>query len=171
MSDPNQGHQIIGQKPAHIDHFRENVRVVLFDPASNLFGLQFHTLTGEYFTLGGGVEEGDTPLVTVTKELIEETGYTDFEIVCKLGGQITAYIVKKTGHLERLSTPYLVILKSQKNIGQSLTEEETRLGAMVKWVSSTEGIDIFEKQVAEYDIFAYHFEVFKRGVSYVNENL
>jgi 8-oxo-dGTP pyrophosphatase MutT (NUDIX family) len=144
--------------------------VVLYDPATCLYGLQYHTLTGDYFTLGGGVEDGDTPLSTVTKELIEETGFTDFEIVCQLGGQITVYMQKKTGNLERLATPYFVLLKNHNNIGQTLTAEETRLGAVVKWVSGAEGQEIFERQVAVEHIFEYHWEVFERGVSYVNEN-
>jgi len=82
---------ILGNKPDQIDNFRENTRVLLYDPKTDKYALQFVEKWQEYNLLGGGIEPGHTELETAYKELIEETGYIDFTIVSRLGGKIECF--------------------------------------------------------------------------------
>jgi 8-oxo-dGTP pyrophosphatase MutT (NUDIX family) len=157
---------VIGEKLDGVDyHFRENVRVVLYNPGTKLFALQYSSRSDFYGTLGGGVEPGDTILETVSKELTEETGYVDFEIKCQLGGQIRTFYAFK----ERLATPFLVYLQSEENIGTKLTPEEEFEGVEVHWLSAKEAVDNLERLSKIDEGRVYHLEVLKRGVEKVGE--
>jgi 8-oxo-dGTP pyrophosphatase MutT (NUDIX family) len=160
--------QIVGNKPDTINNFRENVRIILYNPATGLFALQYSGLTGFYGTLGGGVEPGDTVLETVAKELREETGYTDYTIVTQLGGQIRAYYKDGEGvNKERLSTPFLLNLNSGKNVGTSLDANEILRQVKTVWLSYPECIEIFEGLISFDHATIYHYEIFKRGLKHM----
>jgi hypothetical protein len=51
----------------------------------------------------------------------------------------------------------------------NLTEEEQKLGSIVKWFTANEGLERLEKEADLEPNFAYHLEVFKRGAGCVSK--
>ena len=168
---------VFGTKPEIINFSRKNVRVVLYNPKTDLFAVQYVKSWDEYGILGGGIEEGHTELETASKELIEESGYVDFEIVTQLGGRMITYFTntkasqeeRRKGNQERISTGFLAILKSEKNIGLKLEEYEVELGSSCVWRTKEEISEVLEKQTETDFSYVYFLETFKRGLEYLKE--
>lgn len=62
--------------------FRPTARVLLLDPKDRILlmkGRLAHTpaTPGEWFTVGGGIEPGETVAEAAAREIIEETGFID----------------------------------------------------------------------------------------------
>lgn len=160
---------ILGQKPEKVDNFRENVRVLLYDPKTDKYAIQFIEKWGEYNLLGGGVEKDHSQIETVKKELIEESGYIDFTIVSQLGGKIECFYEEDGKNFERVSTGFLAILNSESNVGTKMEDYEIEEGSQCVWKSKREVQDIFEKQVEKYFSYSYHLEFLNRGLEKMEE--
>jgi len=174
--NPEQEILVLGKKPQVVDHFRENARIVLYNPKTRLHGVQFVKLWNLYNLLGGGVETGHTPLETAHKEIVEESGYNDFSKVIQLGGQIRCYFNEysqdktlQTKIFERLSTGFLMVLNSQRNVGTSLEDYEIATQAECVWKTKAEILSILEMQLKTDFSLSYHLEIFKRGVRIIEE--
>lgn len=164
---------ILGNKPEKIDFSRENVRVVLYDPKTDLFAVQYMKTWNKYGLLGGGVEKNHTILETVKKELVEESGFTDFEIQAQLGGKIFCYFStisqglddkRWSGSQERISTGFLVILKSQKSIPTQLEDYEIEIGSKLVWLPQEKVLEHLKTQTEKEFNWSYHLEVFQRAL-------
>jgi 8-oxo-dGTP diphosphatase len=64
---------------------RPTVRVVLLDPADRVLLMRGRLPgsapgVGAWFTIGGGIEPGETPREAAVREIIEETGFQDVEL-------------------------------------------------------------------------------------------
>ncbi len=64
---------------------RLTARVVLFDPQDRVLLMKGRAFNAPgapavWFTVGGGVEPGETILEAAARELVEETGFTDAEL-------------------------------------------------------------------------------------------
>ncbi|MEO7026973.1 MAG: NUDIX domain-containing protein [Caulobacteraceae bacterium] len=63
------------------DRTRVTARVLLLDPAGRIllmYGRLPGAPAGAWFTIGGGVEPGESPREAAAREIVEETGFTDF---------------------------------------------------------------------------------------------
>jgi 8-oxo-dGTP pyrophosphatase MutT (NUDIX family) len=159
---------VFGTKPTVVDDTRRNARVVLYNPQTELFALQYSAIDQMYFTLGGGVHGEDSFIDTAKRELTEESGYVDFEIATQLGGQIVSYYhTTGIGNKERISTGFLAILQSDKNVGTNLEDYEIESGHTTIWKTQAEMIEIFKRQSATAISFMYHFEFCKRAIDFL----
>ncbi len=64
---------------------RPTVRVLLLDPADRILLMKGRLPSdpgapGAWFTIGGGIERGETPEAAARREILEETGFRDTEI-------------------------------------------------------------------------------------------
>jgi 8-oxo-dGTP pyrophosphatase MutT (NUDIX family) len=98
-------------------------------------------VTTELYVIPKGHREGDEDLEqTAKREVEEETGYSDIEIVKPLG--LRSYILDWNPPIEKTDHYYLAILKSDERKEQSLTEWESESGMNVVWVDVDEGFKL-----------------------------
>ena len=93
--------------------------------------------------VGGTRKEGEDAVTCALREIKEETGYCDLELVCedfKINHHYYAYNKKKYFNIE--ATPLLFELKSEKRVQQNLDEDEN---FVVEWVSK----EVIEKEVVD----------------------
>lgn len=99
----------------HADEIRRDTAVaVIYDPKNNKYLCQFwQEYSGLTCLLSGGLEEGETFEDAIIREVEEETGYTDFELVGQLGAELQSHYTKNTGeHFVKHITPFLIKLNS-----------------------------------------------------------
>ncbi len=90
-----------------------------------------------YWLAGGGLDGGESEIDCLKREIQEETGYTDFEIIRKVTESIYDYesFRTQTGEAVRNKTIiYEVKLRSNKTGDVSFTEDEVRDGLQLKWL-------------------------------------
>ena len=64
---------------------RLTARVLLFDPCGRILLLKGRLPSapdapGWWFTVGGGIEPGETPQIAALREIVEETGFTEIDL-------------------------------------------------------------------------------------------
>lgn len=78
-----------------------------------------------YSLPGGGVEEGESIVEALDREIREETGYTDFEIQDCIGAFEYNYFSPERGVNRKLTEyTYRVVLRSQEKKEPELTDRE-----------------------------------------------
>ena len=123
----------------HEDEFKKNsiVAVVYDEENDKYLTINWGDLGGRLF-IGGTIKEGETPLECAVREIEEETGYNDLELICelpKISHHYYAYNKDKYFNIE--STGLYFKLKSDRRVNQNLDDDET---FTVEWVSR-EGIE------------------------------
>ncbi len=91
-----------------------------------------------YWIPGGGLEAGETEIDCLTREVKEETGYTDFTITRKVTELVYDYESFRTDTREtgrNKTVVYEVKLNTNQNKGVTLTEDEARDGLELLWMS------------------------------------
>jgi 8-oxo-dGTP pyrophosphatase MutT (NUDIX family) len=104
----------------------QGVVVVGYDPVINAWmGLRWND-SGSMWLVGGGQEQGESFEQNAIRELAEETGYTSYSEMIKLGGEIIShyYNEKKDSYRRSTSYAYLFILDSTQRGEQSLEPHE-----------------------------------------------
>ncbi len=71
----------------------------------------------------GHVEPGETLRTAAVREVTEETGYDDLEIVAELGQQLVAFPMGNTG-VQRIETLFLMRARSQREIDRPSGDEQ-----------------------------------------------
>ena len=99
-------------------------------------------LQGEdkYVLPKGHVEGKETLEETVKREVAEETGYCDIQIIEPVA--INDYTLSWNKNVHKTDHYFLAILKSEKKIDRVLTQAESDSGMKILWMDMEEGLKI-----------------------------
>ena len=175
LKNLNQGNlenMIFGKaRDNELENPRINVRAVIFDPKSEKFS--FVKMMGLPLLAGGGTD-GEYLQTALRREIQEELGYTNFEIVGKLGKPVISYITSdKPTHCYLSDTGFLVILNSLEKTETNLSEEEKESNLREVWLTVDEILDIWHDNLISENPdlgYARHLEIFRRGLEKIEEN-
>lgn len=113
---------------------RYKSRAILYDD-NNLFAVVYFPEFKLYSLPGGGIEEGESELEAVKREILEETGY-HCEIVRELG-----YVYENRAHCDFTQYSYYYVAKIVgKQEETSLNEDERNSEMQVQWHSIEDAI-------------------------------
>ena len=131
---------------------KNSIVAILYDEEKDKYlTINWHNLGGRLF-IGGTIKEGELALECAKREILEETGYKDIELIHelpKINHHYYAYNKDKYFNIE--STGFLFKLVSDKQESQNLEEDET---FTVEWVDKKvieeEIVDGLHKKTFEY---------------------
>lgn len=114
---------------------REVVDAIIIDENSGEY-LLIEEPGGVIHFVGGGIEEGDTDVETVKKEVIEEVGYTDIKSIKKISSLAScdAYRLTKNKNQKTSGYAYEVVVNRSKKV-DSEAEEGRHI---IRWVKKDE---------------------------------
>ncbi|MFA6534164.1 MAG: class I tRNA ligase family protein [Patescibacteria group bacterium] len=122
----------------------DGVAAILLNQKNQVYVLK--TKAGEYELPVGRYNGDESDAEALSREIIEETGFTDFEIKDCLG-TIQANFYIKIKNLQRLKYQkcYVVNLKSEKRQALQLDEFEAQEGYSGEWQELSQALVLFEK--------------------------
>ncbi len=111
---------------------KNSIVAIIYDDENNKYlTINWHELGGRLF-IGGTIKEKETAYECALREIMEETGYCDLELISelpKINHHYYAYNKDKYFNIE--STGYYFKLKSHKKIAQNLDADEK---FSIEWV-------------------------------------
>lgn len=147
---------------------RDTVVAVIFDRAKNEYLCQYwEDYNGLTCLLSGGIEEGEDSYQALQREIAEETGYTDFQVIGRLGGNVKSYYIKGTTKesLVKNIIPYLVILNSSAQ-NSTTKEDDEKFENLLKTPEKI--LEMMEKyEQATGSTLADHKEILSRAIGYL----
>lgn len=112
--------------------YRDAVRAVIIDDGKLLM---LSTKKGDFKLPGGGIEESESELEALIREVKEETGYSCDEIIGPIGKVFERRIDSfDDNYLFEMNSTYYFCTVDGDVGEQSLTEEEIELGFEVVWI-------------------------------------
>ncbi len=104
----------------------------------NEYLIQYYKTPNYFWLPGGGFKSEESEIECLKREIVEETGYTDFEIKEKVGelfydyGEQDNHIGRNRGHV------YVVELKSDAQQAVKLEDDEIYDGLEERWIPANE---------------------------------
>jgi 8-oxo-dGTP pyrophosphatase MutT (NUDIX family) len=136
---------------------RDSVAGIIYRSIDKKILLLFNRKTNEYEIPSGGKEDGEDDLATLTREVKEESGYTDFEVGEYLGQiQTNFFALRRNENRFKFQKGFEVFLKSEKviDLKPDVNEDFERL-----WVMPEEAIKKLDsnKNISYESEFVKHF--------------
>lgn len=143
--------KIIGDKDKNIEYKkRPGAYAIITRKEDNKIGI---VTDGEFFFLGGGIEERETQLEALKRELIEEAGYTIKNI--NKFDEVSSFInSEKKGYIEVIA--YVYLAEFDKKITEPIEKDHK-----VLWVNPEDYIGKMCRQWQEYILKKYINEISK----------
>ena len=110
---------------------------IVYDPKTEKYlTLKWKKVPWRTFVTGG-IEEGENAVESAKREITEETGYTDIELIRRLGGDTQAEFYAAHKGVNRIAHDVLLFFELKSNARQTVTEEELEKHE-VEWISKEE---------------------------------
>lgn len=130
-------------KKANNETKKNSIVAILYDEKNDKYlTINWHELGGRLF-IGGTIKENETPLECAKREVLEETGYENIELIHelpKINHHYYAYNKDKYFNIE--STGFLFKLVNDKQSKQNLDDDES---FDVEWVTK----EVIEKEIVD----------------------
>lgn len=129
---------------------REAVRAVIFNENKILL---IHSNLGDYKFPGGGVEEDETHIDALKREVAEETGYINCIVKEKIGVVVERYIDEYDHNIyfQMNSHYYLCELIDHEKVAQQLDDYELAQDFEPTWMSVDDSIMQNEKVILQFE--------------------
>ncbi len=154
----------IGEKSREVLYWkvRDAARAIVIDPKTNQIGL-LHVTKRKYHTLpGGGLNDGESVLEGVQREVLEEIG-CKIKVLNKY-----AKVIEHRTHTELKSRSHYFITELLEKVETKPTEEEIESGSIPVWVTLNEAIKTIKKESKETKDYEYKF-MFARDIMVLEE--
>ena len=137
--------KIIGDKDENIEYRkRPGAYAIITRKEDNKIGI---VTDGDFFFLGGGIEEGETELEALNRELIEESGYT-LKNITKFD-EVSSYIYAEAkGYIQVMAHVYLA--EFDKKVAEPIEQDHT-----VLWVNPKDYVGKMCREWQEYILKEY----------------
>jgi leucyl-tRNA synthetase len=145
----------------------EKIVAVVVNDKSEILTINWGPKMGGRLLIGGTVENGESVEETALREVTEETGYTDLDLL-EIGGETYNYkyfAFSKQKHFEVDCRFIFFKLKNDKKVEQKLDNSE-KGNFKVEWVP----FELAEKEITE-PLHQYAFNKFVLGKCYGGEGL
>ncbi len=165
-SDKESEQVVIGREPFEGEVLRKTCKTVVFNPRTQKYLIvnwQNIGLSGDNaYCVGGGMDEGETEIGALIREIKEETGYINFKQIIPLENPIINTTDNANEYKSKLIYPYLVILQDEEKVETKLEQSEIDKGFKLEWVNSQV---IKDRHNNLGDVMSSSVEVFKRGIA------
>lgn len=149
----------------HVDYIRHACRGIIVK--GNQILLIYERNEDRYLTPGGGIEDNETKIDCLKREILEETGL----LVTPKNEflEIIEYFYWKRNwkHIQH----YFICEVNGDSKSTSLTKSEKEAGAIAKWISFNQAIEIFANFEKFKDIDKATFGLYKRELIALKEFL
>ncbi len=143
--------------------FRDSVAAIFTRPKDNKILILFNRKTNEYEIPGGGRDGNDDDVTTLSREIKEEAGYTDFEVKEYLGQIATNFFaVGRNVERTKYQKAYHVFLRSERNVPLQPDAHEDY--EKPHWMDPQEAIEKLDSNIHK----SYESEFVKR---FINQRL
>lgn len=135
----------IGDKDANIEYRkRPGAYAIITRKEDNKIGI---VTDGDFFFLGGGIEEGETELDALKRELIEESGYT-IKNISKFD-EVSSFIYAETkGYIQVMA--YVYLAEFDEKVAEPIEKDHT-----VLWVKPEDYVGKMCREWQEYILKEY----------------
>ncbi len=128
---------------------QHSAKALLINASKDKVGLMYSEVLDVYSIPGGTIEGEEEVTETVKREVIEETGYQNFEIVDKLGTLRYQFPWANDVNTikDKTSEVYLVEITGKERVSPKLTPVEKEQKVSFNWYSFDEAIELLDKSV------------------------
>ncbi|MFA6064228.1 MAG: NUDIX domain-containing protein [archaeon] len=154
----------IGQKPKEVLYWkvRNSARAIVIDKEHNTIGL-LHVTKRKYHTLpGGGINDGESILEGLQREILEEIG-------CKVKIlQKFAIVIENRSHTELRQRSHIFVAELVEKGQANPNQEEIETESIPKWLSLDDTIKVIKKESKENKDYEYKF-MFERDIEVLEQ--
>lgn len=125
--------------------YRQNVAIVVINGEGKMLACHRNDYKGQWQLPQGGIDDGESPEAAMLRELQEEIGTNDVEIVCELHERIRydwPPELHSRGHLGQEQVYFMVRLRESATI--DLTTHHTQEFDHFEWVTQEEFLKLLD---------------------------
>jgi leucyl-tRNA synthetase len=153
--------------PQENPEFRQSIVAIVRDPKTNKFlSINWGDKNGGNLFVGGGLEENEDIVETAIREIAEETGYVNIQLVSQTGKMHHNYFAHSKNVARRIEANALLFDLIDDEKVETALEENEKNKFTVEWLSETEALSKVNDE-----LHATSFELLVGGKIYHGEGV